>query len=537
MSLLLAIVMSLACVSTELLQERYLAGQLAAQDLVTFARLTSPLPSDPINPRASRYAAAAHHRYIARRLEGFARREGRKNLMISIPYRHGKTEIAVRKFVPWLAGNWPDRSGIVITHTDTLAHDLGRDCRDVFHSAGYRTAFPKAACQLRDDSQAMDRLQTLAGGTWMFSGRGGMGGGFGAHWIIIDDFFKNAEEARSLATREHAWHCYISDCLSRLNEQWGGVLLIGTRKHEDDPQGRILDANNLQYDQRERDKWDVIRLPALAEEKDPLGRSVDEPLWPQRFDKQFWLDQRDHRSELVRQDFQVQGQCNPIPTEGKYFKKEWLTTYSAGELPKELREYAASDHALRDGQRNDRHCLLPAGLDAAGCLWIMPDLHWHRSDTLVMSESMIDLMAAHRFAIWFAAKDQISGSIGPFLHKRMRERQVYQYIKETAETKDLQESRAVSIRNRMAMGMVKWPKFAPWWPDAQRELLAFPNGDHDDLVAALALLGMGLDTMTPAEKAMLPQTGMPKPGTLAWVKNQNDKSAAEERAAKAKKGW
>lgn len=532
----LLLIMSWASISTEVLQERFFAGKHAKNDLIAFARLTSPLPSKPLDVRESRYSSANHHKFIADKLTAFARREGaRKNLMISIPYRHGKTELSVRKFVPWLAGNYPHRSGIIITHTDTLAHELGRDCRDVFRSAGYRLAFPKKESQLRDDSQAMDRLQTVGGGTWMFTGRGGIGGGFGADWILIDDFFKNAEEARSAATRDHAWNCYISDCISRLNEESGGVLLIGTRKHADDPQGRILDPNNLHFDQRERDKWEVIRLPALAEENDPLGRAVDEPLWPQRFSKQFWLDLREHASELVREDFQIQGQCNPSPAEGKYFRKEWLKTYDPAELPKELKVYASSDHAVRAGQRNDRHCLLMVGIDPSETIWVLPETAWDRSDTLAMSEKMIDLMEAKKPRIWFAAKDQISGSIGPFLHKRMRERKVYQYIKETPETKDLQESRAVSIRNRMAMGMVKFPRQAPWWQKCETELLQFPSGEHDDFVAALALLGMGLDAMTPAERAFTPETGLPKPGTLAWVKYENEKQTREQRGIK--KGW
>jgi len=513
MKFLLLIAMTL--ITPQLLQARLAYGKLAQRDLIAFAQLTSPLPSEPLDVSKSRYKVARHHQYIGGKLMQFARREGqKKNLMISIPYRHGKSELSVRKLVPWLAGNWPHRSGIVITHTDKLASDLGRDCRDVFDSGGYRTAFPSPLAQLRTDSRAMDRLQTVAGGVWMFTGRDGMGGGFGADWILIDDFFKNAEEARSAATRDNAWHCYVSDCSSRLNEETGGICMIGTRKHEDDPQGRILDKDNLHFDPKEREKWEVIRLPALAEAGDVLCRAIDEPLWPERFSKEFWLAQRENQSELVREDFQVQAQCNPTPTEGKFFKKEWLKTYTADELPKALRIYVASDHAVRGAQQNDRHCLLVVGIDASGTIWVLPETEWDRSDTLVMTDKMIDLMARKRPAIWFAAKDQIAGSIGPFLRQRMQEKRVFQYIKETAETKDLQEHRVISIRNSMASGMVRFPKHWPKWGEAEQELLHFPSGKHDDFVAALALLGMGLDTLTPAERKMI--SDLPKPGTMAW---------------------
>ncbi len=517
---LLLLIMALATISPQLLQARLNYGRLAQSDLLAFAQLTSPLPSEPLNPARTRYLVARHHQFIAAKLMQFARRETKKNLMISIPYRHGKSEISVRKLVPWITGNNPERSGIVITHTDKLASDLGRDCRDVFDSGGYRTAFPEFDCQLREDSRAMDRLQTNAGGVWMFTGRDGMGGGFGADWILIDDFFKNAEEARSQATRDHAWHCYISDCQSRLNEESGGICMIGTRKHEDDPQGRILDPTNLHYDPREREKWEVIRIPALAEANDPLGRAVDEPLWPERFSKQFWLGQRENKSELVRIDFQVQGQCDPIPTEGTYFKASWLSEYEAKELPKDmrgeyqLRFYGASDHAYRTGQENDNQCLLVAGVDATDTIWIMPASWWEKTETDVLTEKWIDLMLAYQTTTWWAARDAISGSIKPFLKKRMKERHCYRNVDDDIrEDKDLQR-RAQSIRNRIAMGMVKFPRYAPWWGEVKKQLIAFPNGKHDDFVAALAMLGMGMDRMLTADGRK--PKDVPKPGTYAW---------------------
>ena len=68
---------------------------------------------------------------------------------------------------------------------------------------------------------------------------------------------------------------------------------------------------------------------------------------------------------------------------------------------------------------------------------------------------------------------------------------------------------------------MKFPRFAPWWGDAEQELLTFPNGKHDDLVAALALLGMGLDTLLKAEGGKIKD--VPKPGTFAFHSFGQDK--------------
>ena len=44
----------------------------------------------------------------------------------------------------------------------------------------------------------------------------------------------------------------------------------------------------------------ILRLPALAEEDDPLGRVVGEPLWPERFSSK---DYEDKRANTFARDF------------------------------------------------------------------------------------------------------------------------------------------------------------------------------------------------------------------------------------------
>ena len=511
------LVMLITSLSPLLIQQRILAGQIGRHDLLTFAQLATPLPSDPLNPNVSRYSWERHHRVIADALMQVERSEINR-LEIELPPRHGKSELSVRQFVPWFIGKNPTKSIIVVTHTDTLAKEHGRDVRDYFQGPAFKLVFgddPQA--QLRDNSLAADRLQTVGGGVMTFSGKAGLGAGLGGDIIIADDFFKNSEEAQSIVERENAWRTFISDCQSRLNNQNCPVVMIGSRRHEDDVQGRLFDPTSLHYDPREAAKWKRIRIPALSEgegEGDPLGREKDEAIWPERFGADFYIAKRNHASEIVRIDFQTQDQCNPTPAEGNYFKKTWVATYRPEELPGKLRYYAASDHAYRKGQNNDRNCLLVVGVDPSDTIWVMPSTWWQKSTTDVMVEKMIDLMQLHQTFTWWAARDAISGSVGPFLKKRMTERQCYRHVDDDIrEDKDL-ERRAQSIRSRMAMGMVRFPLHAPWWGEAEKELLAFPNGKHDDFVAALAMLGTGLDKMLKADGGK--PKDIPNQGTYAW---------------------
>lgn len=529
------LLMAWANLDTTVLQERLLTGQLARQDLVVFSRFTSPDPSDFLNPRKSRFVVKPHHDHIATQLTRIKTGEINR-LEIELPPRHGKSELSVRKFVPWFCGSFPDRSAIVVTHTDDLARDHGRDVRDVLRMAAYRIAFPSPRALLRDDTQASDLLRLRGGSQIKFSGRGGLGAGVGADLMIFDDFFKNSEEAQSETVRDSAWHTFISDCQSRLNTDSAPVILIGTRRHEDDVQGRLFDPTNEHYDEREAKRWVRIRLPALAEADDPLGRAEDEALWPERYGAAYYLGRRNHKSDIVRMDHQTQDQCNPTPSEGDYFKKRWIKPYELAELPKRLRIYVASDHAYRRGQKNDRQCLLVVGVDATETIWVLPDTWWERAATDVLVEAMIRLIKDRAPAVWWAARDAISGSVGPFLHKRMREEKAFAWINdELREDKDL-ERRAQSIRNRMAMGMIRFPAFAPWFGEMEKELVSFPNAKHDDFVAALAMLGMGLNSMTGANHEYQ-NSQLPATGTLAWARHEIQRTETERKIAAAQKGW
>jgi hypothetical protein len=507
--------MTAPAISTELLEERMLFGQLARHDLLTFAKLNNPDPLDPFNPWKSRYTWKPHHELICNALQELE--AGKiKALEVETPPRYSKSELTCRNFAPWHAGKHPEQDLIIVTATHELAMEHGRDVRDYMNGPGYKLVFGgDRRAMLRKDASAADRLQLVGGAKLIFVGRGGLPAGIGGFGIIMDDFFKSAEEACSLTEREKAWRSYIADCLSRLNNAMAWKLIIGSRKHGDDVQGRLFDPLSVHYDEASAKEFKRIRIPALSEgrEVDPLGREKDEVCWPERFTKEFYLKKRNHASDIVRMDFQTQDQCNPVSEEGDYFKKTWLATYLPDELPQRLRFYGFSDHAYREKQKNDKNFLGVAGVDATDTIWIMPSCWWRRSATDEMVEEWISLMARHNTLVWWAARDAVSGSVGPFLRKRQIERRVFNVVDDSiVESKDLTK-RAQSIRGRAAMGMVRFPKYAPWWGELEACLLGFPNAKEDDPIAALAILGMGLDKMTKATAVV--DTSI-KRGTWAW---------------------
>lgn len=501
--------------STEQKLQRIRFGTAARNDLILFAVLNTPDPLDRLNVQRSKYQWMPHHYLLADSLQKLERGEI-KNLEIETPPRYGKTEMSVRNFVCWHGGKHPDRDLLIVTATHELAVEHGRDCRDYFRGSGYKLAFghnPKA--QMREDSQSADRIQLVGGAKLQFYSRGSIPAGVGGYGIIFDDFFKSAADANSAAERDSAFRCFIADCLSRLNFAESWKLIVGSRKNEDDVQGRLFDPTNPHYDEHESSKWTRIRIPALSEGKaaDPLGREKDDVCWPERFPKQFYLDKRNHKSDIVRADFETQDQCNPRPEEGTWFKKKWFKTYLRSELPTKLRYYVASDHAYRIGEKNDSSCLLVVGIDPTGEIWVLPDTFWKRCETDELCDSIFSIVQRRNPAQWWAARDAISGSILPLLKRRMLDTKCFFYIDDSiTEKKDL-VARSASIRGLMAMGMVHWPSEWPQWAEAENQLLSFP-GKKDDLVASLAMLGMGMDKMIRADGAKPDNT--PVKGTFAF---------------------
>lgn len=508
----------------------------ARTSLLTFSQFTMPDPEDPNDIEKSRYAAANFHRKVAAVLDKFLRGELRfsdgrlcHQLIFCMPPRHGKTELATKRLVAQFAGNNPDKDIIVAAAGDDLATDFGGDVRAIMHSPAFKQVFPQF--KLRRGGNAKDNIQTEKGGRIIFAGRGGQINGRGAHLLACDDLIKDANEARSQTMRDQIWDWLVKVAFYR-RMGLRLTLLTMTRWHSDDPIGRLTDPENPHYNAEEAAEWMIIRLPALAEEDDPLGRAEGEALWPERYDVAY------HRANQRRDPlgFAALAQQRPTVADGVLFQRENIRYYDPKDLPDDLRIYCASDHAVATGQRNDYTVMIKVGIDRNNDIYVLDCFRAKvTSDKAV--EAMLTMAGGkQRPLLWWAEKGHISKSIGPFLRKRMLETGTYINIREVTPATD-KEQRAQSIAARVAMGKVLFPRFAVWTEKVINEMLAFPNGNHDDAVDALAYIGLGLQSQfAPAPNSDKKKAAKPAFGTLAWVKLA-DKWAAEQKALKSAGGF
>ena len=494
-----------------------------------FVKYTMPDADDPDDIEISMFKDAKHHRALAKVLEKVEKGHIPR-LIVCMPPRHGKSELISRRFVPWIQGKDPYRSVIFATYNEDFAKDFGADVRNIMSMPQYKHVFPNHS--FRKGGASKSRIQMGSGGMSVFVGRGGSITGRGGDFVILDDPIKDSLEANSPALREQLWQWFTQVLMTRLMTASASIVIVQTRWNEDDLVGRLTDPTNPHYTEEEASKWKIINLPALAEDDDPLGRKPGELLWPERFDMEFMEAQR----RLDRRGFSALYQGKPTPEDGDLFRREHLVFYDKAKLPKDLRIYAASDHAVGvDRTRNDATCLMIIGVDQQDDIYVL-DCWWQKQPTDKVVDAMLELIRKHKPLIWWAEKGHISKAIGPFLRKRMAEERVYCRIEEVTPVAN-KVQRAQSILGRMAMKKVQMPKNAHWTGAAVDELLKFPQGRHDDFVDTLAWVGMGLSRLASPSGKIVQETKSPKVGTLAWVKWDAAMRKKQNRIENLTGGW
>lgn len=442
------------------------AEQLAFSLLPSFAAYMHPeLPP------------ARHHHLLCRKLEAVERGEIPR-LMVFMPPGSAKSHYANVMFSAWYVGRNPDKALLVCSASSELAGQWGRRVRNLVSDPLYRRIF---GVGLANDNAAADRWATDRGGSYYASGVNANIVGRRADLAVLDDPVADRTHAESEPERKKLYDWYRWDFWTRLKPN-AAVIIIMTRWHELDLAGLLLE------DARQGgEPWEVISLPALAEVGDPLGRAPGDPLWPEWFTaSQFTEAQRDARrwSALYQQ--------RPVPEEGDYFKREWLRWYDRLPARDTLHVYGASDYAVTaDGGDWTVHVV--AGVDPDDNLYLL-DLWRGQTASDRWVEALLDLGQRWRPLDWAEESGQILKSIGPFLEQRMNERKVYFSRQQFTSVRD-KPTRAQSIRARMAMGKVYFPRSAPWVSGLISEMLSFPAGKCDDQVDGLALLGRLLDTM------------------------------------------
>lgn len=446
----------------------------------------------------SQYIPGWVHKDICERLEKFSDDviAGKSpRLMLFMPPRHGKSEIASINFPAWHLGRAPTHDFIASSYASGLTMGFSRKIRGMLRDPRYTAVFP--GTKLDPENQSVETWMTLKGGTYVAAGVGGGITGKGANVLLIDDPVKNAEDADSATAQGVNWDWYTSTAYTRL-APGGGILVIQTRWNENDLSGRIIEQMEELAELGEKhDEWEIVEYPAIALE-DERFRKQGEALHPARYDETALTRIRHSVGERV---WWALYQQKPTAQDGSYFTRNMFKFYD-GPAPGRgaLHVYQAWDFAIGQKEENDFTVGVTVGVDENDEMWVL-DVVKGKWDAMEIVENVLDQYVQWRPHLVGMEEGHIRMAIGPFLEKRMRERRLTSMaIEKLPPGRRDKAARARPLQGRMQQGMVKWPRHAIWMDMVQSEFLGFMAGaKHDDIVDAFAWIGLMINEIVPAK--------------------------------------
>jgi hypothetical protein len=297
--------------------------------------------------------------------------EPRRNLLVTMPPQEGKSNLcAVWAPIRALQVN-PNCRVILATYGDSLAEDHSRSCQEIINTAGTGAVDSLTGLPLPDKlGLQLAHGRTAVSGWRVKGGKGGMVAvGLGssitgrpADLMIIDDPYKNMQEANSDAHRKKVEEWMKSVAFTRLSPD-ASVILIQTRWHPDDLAGSIMKAE-LEAHPDDR-SWRHINIPAVAEVgvPDALGREPGTPMISARgrTAQQFAATRR-NVGELV---WFALYEGVPAPPEGGLFSRKWFDSHRIPVAPEHpVFTVVAIDPA--DSGKNDEAGIVSASLYGDG---------------------------------------------------------------------------------------------------------------------------------------------------------------------------
>lgn len=425
---------------------------------------------------------ANHMEYLSSKLEASYRRDIPR-MTVSMPPGHAKTKYCSRMFPAWVLGNQPYWKYLQGGHTQQFAeNEYGKEVRNIINDPRLGDVFPELALSTRSTAAGNWRLSNLRGG-YVCKGAGQAIAGYRAHAGGIDDPFGSREDAESPLIRNRVGRWLFADFRTRFLPG-SAFFIVATRWHIDDLIGRV---EQMTKDGRGI-PWEIINLNGLIETEaemaaDPLGRDLGEALWGDYYTTEHMLELK---ATLPAADWWSLIKGVPIIAEGNMVQQKWFQRFT--KIPRDI-----VDDQGRIVEKNVRR--ITVSVDCA-------NKATQRANYSVATV-WIETLAGHHYLVHVARKKlELTGLI------RLIEDTATQwkanvilvedkghgtaYIQQRAGKapapviaipvdagKEMRFDRVTPI---IESGVVYLPQSAPWLPEYEAELLAFPNGTDDDQV-------------------------------------------------------
>lgn len=415
-------------------------------------------------------------------------------LMISMPPRHGKTELISKHCVPWFLGNNPKKRVILTSYSSDLSDTNSDFAKDIFAKWGPVLWGVNPSKSLYN----RNAWNTENGGGIISAGITGGIIGFGADLFIIDDYFKNEKEAESSSAREDLWNKWQVVVGTRLHPGCL-VIILATRWNDDDLIGRLLTQAKLEGDEFPFE-YEYINLPGLIEDEkqekiDPLNRKVGDALWPWRYSAgrlknikrivgPYWWN------ALYRGD--------PVKRGGILFKSQYFRYYTIDRLTNDylcylfdrdeplrifknsIRIEAIVDPALEEKKKNDPTGILTWGYSQKHKVWLLLDRFNDRIPHQQAKSIILNFAFKGNAKSILVENEKIGKTIVKQSAGNDKIGNVSIPFKEVKNKGQDKFSRATPMASYIENERVFFPKNAPWLVEYETNLKKFPTGGVGD---------------------------------------------------------
>lgn len=403
-----------------------------------------------------------HHEVICETMEKVFRGEI-KRLIINIPPRYSKTELAVKMFMEWCFAKVPESKFIHLSYSDSLALDNSSEVRESIKADWYQEFWD---IKIKRDSDAKQKWFNSFGGGVYATGTAGSITGFGAGStnngyfgaIILDDPIKPTE-AHSKTFRDKINGRLNNTIVSRLNNpKETPIIIIMQRLHEEDMTGFCLDGGT-------GDKWHHLKISVLDEK--------DQPLWPTKHDaKQI--------EKLRKSDpymFAGQYMQEPSPIDGEFFKRQSFDIIDYA--PSQGTIVRAWDFASSISKTADYTVGLK--MSKFDGIYYIQDVIKFKGTPFDVEKTLLQTakLDGYNCPISFPTDPGQAGKAQAANFIKL----LAGYMIETTPETGSKETRATAFASQVEAGNVKLVK-GDWNKDFIEEMILFPNGKHDDQVDA-----------------------------------------------------
>ena len=263
-----------------------------------------------------------HLHVVAEHLEACYRREI-KNLILNVPPRSGKTSLISVAFPAWVWLQNPEEKFMYASYAHSLSEEHGALCLALIQSDWYQRRW-KANFNLT--KTAISFLKNNRTGYRIATSVGGVGTGFGASILIVDDP-NNAKDLDSEAIRKTTNNWWNMTWPSRRNNADNDVrILVQQRTQEDDVTGNTLS--------RDHDKeWTTVIIPMEYEGKRKFRSVINQKVYedPRTIEGELLCPARwsqdvikSLKNQLGEYGYAGQYQQRPAPAIGGIIRKPWF---------------------------------------------------------------------------------------------------------------------------------------------------------------------------------------------------------------------